>query len=159
VCIINVHVLFILYVFFFSFLFLVCGRRIDMCCVQQVKVWYIYILGVKRLDFIIKSWITRKLLSFSQSGRLESPKSRLLIIKWEDRLTNKSFLNLSYREHFREPIHLICIFLFFSFFGMWEKNWYVLRHLFSDPYVCTIVITNAIYSINIAYTNAGNVEP
>jgi hypothetical protein len=49
-----------------------------------------------RLDFIIKSWITRKLLSFSQSGRLESPKSRLLIFKWQDRLTNKSFLNLSY---------------------------------------------------------------
>jgi len=24
--------------------------------------------------------------------------------------------------------------------------------LFSDPYVCTIVITNAIYSINIVYT-------
>jgi hypothetical protein len=36
---------------------------------QQVKARYIYILGVKRLDFIIKSWITRKLLSFSQSGR------------------------------------------------------------------------------------------
>jgi hypothetical protein len=67
---------------------------------QQVKAWYIYILGVKRLDFIIKSWITRKLLSFSQPGRLESPQSRLLIFKWEDRLTNKSFLNLSYREHF-----------------------------------------------------------
>jgi hypothetical protein len=49
---------------------------------QQVKARYIYILGVKRLDFIIKSWITRKLLSFSQSGRLESPKSRLLIFKW-----------------------------------------------------------------------------
>jgi hypothetical protein len=46
---------------------------------QQVKAWYIYILGVKRLDFIIKSWITRKLLSFSQPGRLESPQSRLLI--------------------------------------------------------------------------------
>jgi hypothetical protein len=29
----------------------------------------------------------------------------------------------------------------------------VLRHLFSDPYVCTIVITHAIYSINIVYTN------
>jgi len=28
----------------------------------------------------------------------------------------------------------------------------VLRHLFSDPYVCSIVITNAIYSINIVYT-------
>ena len=28
----------------------------------------------------------------------------------------------------------------------------MLRHLFSDPYVCTIVITHAIYSINIAYT-------
>jgi hypothetical protein len=67
---------------------------------QQVKAWYIYILGVKRLNFIIKSWITRKLLSFTQSGRLESPKNRLLIFKWEDRLTNKSFLNLSYREHF-----------------------------------------------------------
>jgi hypothetical protein len=53
---------------------------------QQVKAWYIYILGVKRLNFIIKSWITRKLLSFSQSGRLESPKSRLLIFKREDRL-------------------------------------------------------------------------
>ena len=26
------------------------------------------------------------------------------------------------------------------------------RHLFSDPYVCTIVITHAIYSINIVYT-------
>jgi hypothetical protein len=25
--------------------------------------------------------------------------------------------------------------------------------LFSDPYVCTIVITHAIYSINIVYTN------
>jgi hypothetical protein len=24
---------------------------------QQVKAWYIYILHVKRLDFIIKSWI------------------------------------------------------------------------------------------------------
>jgi hypothetical protein len=66
---------------------------------QQVKAWYIYILGVKRLVLIIKSWITRKLLSFSQSGRLESPKSRLSIFKWQDRLTNKSFLNLSYREH------------------------------------------------------------
>jgi hypothetical protein len=66
---------------------------------QQVKAWYIYVLGVKRLGFIIKSRIRRKLLSFSQSGRLESPKSRLLIFKWEDRLTNKSFLNLSYREH------------------------------------------------------------
>ena len=29
----------------------------------------------------------------------------------------------------------------------------MLRHLFSDPYVCTIVITHAIYSINIVYTN------
>jgi hypothetical protein len=47
---------------------------------QQVRAWYIYILAVKRLDFIIKSWITRTLLSFSQSGRLESPKSRLLIL-------------------------------------------------------------------------------
>ena len=28
----------------------------------------------------------------------------------------------------------------------------MLRHLFSDPYVCTIVIINAIYSINIVYT-------
>ena len=28
----------------------------------------------------------------------------------------------------------------------------MLRHLFSDPYVCTIVITHAIYSINIVYT-------
>ena len=28
----------------------------------------------------------------------------------------------------------------------------MLRHLFSDPYVCTIVITHAMYSINIAYT-------
>jgi hypothetical protein len=37
---------------------------------QQVKARYIYILGVKRLDVIIKSWITRKLLSFSQSGRV-----------------------------------------------------------------------------------------
>jgi hypothetical protein len=26
-----------------------------------------------------------------------------------------------------------------------------LRHLFSDPYVCTIVITHAIYSINIVF--------
>jgi hypothetical protein len=31
----------------------------------------------------------------------------------------------------------------------------VLRHLFSDPYVCTIVITHAIYSINIVYTKSG----
>ena len=31
---------------------------------QQVKAWYIYILGVKRLDFIIKSWIT----SFMHTG-------------------------------------------------------------------------------------------
>ena len=29
----------------------------------------------------------------------------------------------------------------------------MLRHLFSDPYVCTIVITHAIYSINSVYTN------
>ena len=31
----------------------------------------------------------------------------------------------------------------------------MLRHLFSHPYVhvCTIVITHAIYSINIVYTN------
>jgi hypothetical protein len=28
----------------------------------------------------------------------------------------------------------------------------VLCHLFSDPYVCTIVITHVIYSINIVYT-------
>ena len=27
-------------------------------------------------------------------------------------------------------------------------------HLFSDPYVCTTVITSAIYSINIVYTNS-----
>ena len=29
----------------------------------------------------------------------------------------------------------------------------MLRHLFSDPYVCTIVIAHASYSINIVYTN------
>jgi hypothetical protein len=76
--------------FLFPMYVLLYGRSNIM---QQVKARYIYILGVKRLDFIIKSWITRKLLSFSQSGRLESPKSRLLIFKWQDRLTNTSFLN------------------------------------------------------------------
>jgi hypothetical protein len=45
---------------------------------QQVKARYIYILGVKRLDFIIKSWIIRKLLSFSQSGRLDSRIDQIL---------------------------------------------------------------------------------
>ena len=39
-------------------------------------------------------------------------------------------------------------------------TWQVLArsHLFSDPYVCTIVITNAIYSINIVYTNTCRVH-
>jgi predicted membrane protein len=62
---------------YFSFLFFfgIWEKNLYKCCVtcflipmyvllllQQVKALYIYILGVKRLDFIIKSWITRKLL-------------------------------------------------------------------------------------------------
>ena len=53
-------------------------------------------------------------------------------------------------------VHVLSIlyvsFFSFLFWYLGEEFISVLRHLFSDPYVCTIVITHAIYSINIVYT-------
>ena len=90
---------------------------------QQVKAWYIYILGVKRLDFIIKFWITRKLLSFSQSGRLESPKSRLLIFtRVKPRVTQSSVFCVMLGKSL-----FICLSFFFwplcLIYGFWLSLW------------------------------------
>ena len=53
------------------------------------------------------------------------------------------------------PSYMYFSFLFF--FGIWEKNLYkCCATCFLIPYVCTIVITHAIYSINIVYTISNN---
>jgi hypothetical protein len=58
---------------------------------QQVKAWYIYILGVKRLDFIIKSWITR----YCSCKLVETSEHFLLKCSLYERLRNDLFVNLS----------------------------------------------------------------